>query len=379
MGSSFAEDSFLEEKKEKMKILIVFGIALLSFYSGCKEADVEFVEESDPEQIENIEYVCDVGEMMGDSNYVFGEIASALPTPGGGVAVLDLYSCKISFFDSTGLFIRSIGGKGEGPGEFLLPLDFVILEDGRIAVSDLVNRRIDILSEDGELLNSLETGNAMLPFKMSAVADSSFMIYYYSTRPNGDNFDMGFNLEIWDPTGFKQEVWSWRSPYTGSDYTFSPGYISCCSGNGKIFYAGMDNSAYSIDFVDTADGSSGCISGEATSIEADSSDTGYIEPKVFVNYSIGDALVDLESQPLSNRPQIASMGVDSENRLWARKGTTNSEEWLLYSPEGGIVCEGRITGIPEAGRLTYVINENGAIAWAPFTEEYPRVFLLSID
>ena len=360
-----------------MKKLIITGVCLFSFLSGCGKSEVEIAIESFP--VEVIEVVYTVGESMGDSNYVFGTIASALPTPDGGVAVLDLYSCKISFFDHSGNFIRSIGSRGEGPGEFLLPIDFTILDDGRIAVVDLVFRRIDILSETGELLNSLNTGDAILPFKMSAVADSSFLIYYYSTSSVGESFDMGFNLEIWDTSGLQQEVWSWRSEYTGSEFVFSPGYISCCSGNGNIYYSEMASNDFSITCISALDGSSYSIEKEAVSCEADSSDTGYIEPKVYVNYEMENALVDLESEPLCYRPQIASMGVDYQGRLWVRNGTTDEEDWFLFNAEGEYAGSGTITGISEQGRLKYVINKNGAVAWAPFTDEYPRLYVLSAN
>lgn len=344
--------------------------------SGCGDENPEVTVEPDLE-IDTLSVICEIGEIMGDSNYVFGEITSAVPTENGGVAVLDIYSCDISFFDSSGDFIQSIGGKGEGPGEFIMPIDFAILDDGRIAVVDLVKRSIDILSDNGELLNSLKTSYAMLPFRMAAVADSSFMIYYYSTRPSGTSFDMGFNLEIWDASDLQQEIWSWRSEYTGTDYMFSPGYITCCSGAGNIYLSQMDNREFHIDYVNISGGASGAITGEAVTIEADSSDVGYLEPKVFVNYSDEDAPVDLESEPLYYRPQIGSMGVDGDGRLWVRKGTTDEEDWLLFSSDGCFLHSGTITGIPEKGRLEYVINRHGAVAWAPFTEEYPRVFLLS--
>jgi len=359
-----------------MKKAVLTAYCILAVLSGCGGGNEEIVSGL-PVEIETLSVTCSIGEMMGDSCYVFGEIASAVPTAGGGVAVLDIYGCDISFFDSSGTFVRSIGGRGEGPGEFLLPIDFAILDDGRIAVIDLINRRIDILSQSGELLNSLETGYAMLPFKMSAAADSSFMIYYYSTRPSGDSFDMGFNLEIWDTSGLQQEVWSWRSDYSGADYIFSPGYIVSCSGSGHIFFSKMDGNEFMIDYVNLSNGSSGIINGEASSIASDSTDSGYIEPKVYVNYSVETAEVDLESESLYYRPQIGSMGVDGAEHLWVRKGTTDAEDWLLYSPEDEFLCMGTITGIPEQGRLEYAINPHGAVAWAPFTEEYPRVFLLS--
>lgn len=346
---------------------------------GCGEERPEEPQAEPETTVDTLSVRVTIGEMMGDSCYVFGEIASAVPTAGSGVAVLDVYGCDLSFFDSTGTFIRSIGGRGEGPGEFLLPLDFAILEDGRIAVVDLVNRRIDILSPEGELLNSLVTEYGMLPFNMAAVSDSTFMIYYYSTRPGENGFDMGFNLEIWDTSGFRDEIWSWRSDYTGADFSFIPGYLTCCAESGVIYHSMMDNLEFSIDYVDIGDGTSGFISGEAAAVEADSSDTGYIEPKVFVNYSSEDAPVDLESESLIYRPQVGAMGVDCSGRLWVRKGTTDAEEWLIFEEGNELVGSGTITGIPEDGRLDYVINRHGAVAWAPFTDEYPRVFLLSAD
>jgi len=320
-----------------------------------------------------------IGEMMGDSCYVFGQIASAVPTEGGGVAVLDVWGCDITFFDSTGSFIRSIGGHGEGPGEFLLPIDFTILADSRIAVVDLVNRRVDILSSAGELLNSIETPYAMLPFGMSALADSSFIIYYYSSRLAGSEMDMGFNLEVWDPSGLRDEIWSWRSPYTGADFSFSPGYLVCTSADARVYISEMTDPEFLMERVDVTDGSSIQIISEAARIETDSLDTGYIEPKVFVNYILDGSEIDLESEALQYRPQIGAAGVDGAGRVWIRDGTTDEEKWLIFNEDGEQTGSGVITGIPETGKLRYMINPHGAVAWAPFTEEYPRVFVLSTE
>ena len=357
----------------------VIGYCYLFLLAGCGQDSADNSPSESPIPCDTLSAEVVIGEMMGDSSYVFGEIAAAVPTEGSGVAVLDIYGCDISFFDSTGTFIRSIGGRGDGPGEFLLPLDFAILEDGRIAVVDLVKRRIDILSNEGELLNSLNTDYAMLPFSMAAVSDSTFMIYYYSTRPGEGGFDMGFNLEIWNTSGLQDEIWSWRSEYTGTDFMFSPGYITCCGENGKVYYSSMDNRQFFIDYTDITDGGSGRITAEAESTEADSSDVGYIEPKVYVNYNVGDTPVDLESESLRYRPQIGAMGVDSQGRLWVRRGTSDAEDWLIFDESNEIVGTGTITGIPEEGRLNYVINRHGAVAWAPFTDEYPRIYLLSAD
>ena len=43
--------------------------------------------------------------------------------------ILDRYECKIWVFDENGKFLRTFGGKGEGPGEFLMPHALVVKRD----------------------------------------------------------------------------------------------------------------------------------------------------------------------------------------------------------------------------------------------------------
>ncbi len=327
-------------------------------------------------QCDTLRVVCEIGELMGDSLYVFGDITSAEPVP-EGVAVLDIHSCLISFFNDQGQYIRSFGGHGEGPGEFLLPIDFAVLSDGRIAVADLMGRKIDILSPEGELLNTLLTDEQILPYRMDAVSDSTFFVYYYSTKPFADQTNMGFQVELWDASGYRSEVWSCRDDYDGADFKFAPGYIQCCTGNGLIYLSLMNDPDFSVYHYSMSGAESLFISGEAVELPADSSDRGYDEPYAYVSFTINDLFVELESEALETRPQVGALGMDGEGRLWVKRGTADWEDWLLYSTTGELVSTGTIEGIPESGRLRYVINEHGAVAWAPYTENYPVLYLLA--
>jgi hypothetical protein len=67
----------------------------------------------------------------------------------GSLIVVDERTPVVREFDSTGRFVRQIGGKGRGPGEYLLPRGVAVLPDGRIAIQDNINRRINIYSADG--------------------------------------------------------------------------------------------------------------------------------------------------------------------------------------------------------------------------------------
>ena len=91
---------------------------------------------------------------LGDSaNYVFSEIFEIAGRPSGSSYVLDTHPYSIREYDPSGNFIRSIGGEGEGPGEYLSPLGLAVMPEGQLAVWDQRTRRISIYGSDGELDN----------------------------------------------------------------------------------------------------------------------------------------------------------------------------------------------------------------------------------
>ncbi len=98
----------------------------------------------------------DIGVMDGEPEYQFFQVAGAVRLPDGRVAVANSSSGEIRFFDSSGHFLKTSGGRGSGPGEFE---DIFFLErtvgDSLIAY-DWRNRRLSVLSPDGAFARSFE-------------------------------------------------------------------------------------------------------------------------------------------------------------------------------------------------------------------------------
>jgi len=354
------------------------GVLLLLLFLGCGTAGNHAPSPAENMIRDTLHVAQEVGELMGDSLYVFGEVTRVVPVS-EGFAVLDVYSCRISFYDRNGQYLRHIGGRGEGPGEFLLPLDFAVLDHGRTAVVDLVGRRIDILSQSGELVRSLPTGGQMLPFSMGCIADSTFFVYYYSSRLSSEEINLGYQIELWNPQGLIGEAWSFRGDYCGDDFRFSPGYAECCPGYGGVLYTLMEDSDLNVFLACRDRTDSVLVSVPGTNIAADTSDTGYDEKHAWVSFTVGDTRVDLASEPLEVRPQAGALGVDTENRLWVRNGTVDDEEWFIFSPQGEHTGYGVIQGLPAGQRYRYSINHWGAAAWSPYTEDCPVFYILSSD
>ena len=59
---------------------------------------------------------------------------------------------RISVFDKTGKFLRTIGKTGLGPGEFRTPHGIEFDSQGRLIVADRHNHRIQILTKDGKYI-----------------------------------------------------------------------------------------------------------------------------------------------------------------------------------------------------------------------------------
>ena len=59
---------------------------------------------------------------------------------------------RISVFDKSGKFLRTIGKTGTGPGEFRTPHGLAFDSQGRLVVADRHNHRVQVLTKDGKFV-----------------------------------------------------------------------------------------------------------------------------------------------------------------------------------------------------------------------------------
>jgi len=78
--------------------------------------------------------VTSVGTLDGTGPDLLGSIAAAASDADGNVYILDGIGEEVLVFDAAGDFLHRVGGKGEGPEEFLNVRDLVRLSDGRLVV-----------------------------------------------------------------------------------------------------------------------------------------------------------------------------------------------------------------------------------------------------
>jgi hypothetical protein len=157
--------------------------------------------------------------------------------PQGNIYVFDAEDYTIKVYDDKSNWIRNIGRRGQGPGEYMNMTDFDISLDGRIFICDIRQRRISILNSDGTFnssfimkgpCNRLELDEAgqlyipqYIPFKVTGTSGSKVweMILMRTDSKGKKFFKYGKypSLKfVWRLRKTEQGVWV-GSPHTSMD------------------------------------------------------------------------------------------------------------------------------------------------------------------
>ena len=99
-----------------------------------------------------VEELYRLGTLAGEDWEQFGEIESVAFDPAGNLLVFDRHETTQAIFvvGADGRLVRSIGGMGEGPGEFGDAFAMTVLSDGRVVVADMDRRGYQLFRADGE-------------------------------------------------------------------------------------------------------------------------------------------------------------------------------------------------------------------------------------
>jgi hypothetical protein len=99
-----------------------------------------------------VEYLLRISSTLPDGAGEFGKVADVDLLPDGSLAVLDEISADVRVFSPSGVLIRRIGRRGQGPGELsgVWTLGILPLPSGGLALPDVVNQAIVVFDSAGD-------------------------------------------------------------------------------------------------------------------------------------------------------------------------------------------------------------------------------------
>ena len=91
-----------------------------------------------------------------DSTITFGRVDAFAVNHDNSIAVFDATAPTLRLFDASGEYVRTLGRKGSGPGEYVHANGLAFLPDGRLAIWDAPTSRITVFMQTGEVERAWE-------------------------------------------------------------------------------------------------------------------------------------------------------------------------------------------------------------------------------
>ena len=213
------------------------------------------------------EEVYRIGSLSGEGWQQFGRVQKVAFDGAGQLYVFDRQVLHIHVVDGSGRLLRTLGGQGDGPGEFRRAPSFTVMPDGRVVVGDTGYLAYQIFDASGEYERRVgmgleDAGGGLWEFMPDPAGDAIFSAVGSrirhvkfvqdaptpSTRPierldlTGDVVTRDTVADGWLPPGVEWLMSGSREPTE-----FGPRMLLGVLPDGTIAFS--DSSAYAIKLV----------------------------------------------------------------------------------------------------------------------------------
>ncbi|HMN18904.1 MAG TPA: 6-bladed beta-propeller [Ignavibacteriaceae bacterium] len=138
-----------------------------------------------------------------------GDIKKLKALPDGNIGIIDASTKKLNIFDSNGKYLKTIGGTGNGPGEYVYPTDFLLDDSLNFYILDPPQMRLIRYNVSGKYQSSLNIDKYS-----EHMALFNTKLFLYSTismldRPSGYCLDIRNNkkeFEFAEPSGLLKSL-----------------------------------------------------------------------------------------------------------------------------------------------------------------------------
>lgn len=344
------------------------------------------------------EPVLEIGALEGPEEYTFDRIGQVLRLSGEGIVVPDLRTNELRFFGGDGVFHRTVGGTGDGPGEFrsvrVWPgaADTLWVDDPRLG-------RVTMLDPEGGFVKSVriqaESGMGF-PTAFASSSDGGFWVTSatggFGAGADGllDEFEIFFSA--YDASGnFERVIADFLGPHqwahtsggmtSADNLPFSVGWTVHAGTLDRIFVgSGLDPE---VEVWSREGELIRLIHWKDTPREVSASDIDRFKDDLLARYEGSDReefwngwLRDVPFPEVM--PTFDKLIVDRTGHLWARKYQPSWEDpqvWYTFTPDGRWL--GDVT-VPPTLAITDIGEEYILGIWRNEMEvEYVRMYSLN--
>jgi len=197
-------DSALKRILERMNVRLQFGVVVvvivqMSMFSGCSRdrsasqdsasaridsAGVTIITNSSARWTDDFAWsisddpVLEIGTLEGEPAYLFQRISGATKLPNGSIVGAD--DVEVRIFDADGASIRTMGARGEGPGEYRYIRHIKLCAEGEFRVYDLSWKQSRYTLEGDFIGTKNVLPEGLRPYTLSCTPSGAFVSMLWS-------------------------------------------------------------------------------------------------------------------------------------------------------------------------------------------------------
>lgn len=390
-GSTYTEDVNMSDFKAVLVAVITAAIMCSGIFCGGdsdSEIDASSVPESAGIDTVHVSVTDTLGLLMGDSTKVFGTITQASYGSDGSIFVLDGQKARLGIYTSDLNFVRFVGRRGSGPGEFQYPQSFAFLRDGRLAVCDWGAGSVVFFDSTLNYIEHLTGYYPDSPRYIVAGPGNTYVAMNMSLQQDEEGIrGSSFIARFSDSIEHDHIYDSWPLMITAygdpEDPDLSIGRVDQdfdSDISGTVYLAERDDSTYLVEtflpdgLVDTL------VQKDWERVEKSQQQ---LEQQLYEETrqegqgggQMGRRTIQ-DIFPYLNA--IGSVDVDTSGNIWVGQGYTETPTFEIYSPSGQLKYVAVIPELTGTRGLEYCFH-NGYLAYDRQPEDYPKVYMLELE
>jgi hypothetical protein len=392
----------------KKLLVLMFSVLVLTLACGEQPAEDVTVDDSTDEGASTEDYVLpeadeyltltdSIGIELGDSNYVFGQIAGADITPKGEIAILDSQKSCVSFFSPSGEFLQRIGRQGSGPGEFQLAAGMTIFpsEEGIVvsefpvadslqlgaAVSDAMGGKLVYFNSEMEYLMDVQGFFPSPPAVIAGVNGGALVGMKPVFLQNEEGMFMGFIIGRWEMGETEPSVvyFESMSPFDPSDLSSMQDDVPIfgATPEGIVFTSRLSTEVYEFTVWSPEGEELFTVMDENFERVLKTQEEIDLEAEIVNNRMIQQGMPESMAnwEPDPYRSAIGGLWIDGLDRIWVTIGTTRTASFDVYDMEGNLLFTAALDAGERATTWQVLIQEDRFLAFDADPEFYPQVFI----
>jgi len=352
--------------------------------TGCGKPDATLPSDESTQPQYDLIKTDSIGAEMGDTNYVFGAIIDATYLADGRIALLDILKKKVTVFSGSGEYVGSAGREGAGPGEFVSPYSLTALSNGGFAVSDIQQGKVVFFDSSLQYERELSGFQPMAPDHITEGSHGSIMGRRLSWYYDEDEEELysGSEYCLWSDSVQPDIVFQENYFLHSSDDHFFCSTAS--SENGSFYTMPSSKEEYTVTGYTPSGDISFTIELPWETTYLTQEELQAARPYMIIpgpNSESTSADLTANWSPDSIRGAGYLAGLDGENRLWVKsgRGETASPVFDLYDAADGSPLGSVETTLPAIARFWSVqVSESGILGWDHNPDDYPRVYMLEL-